>query len=99
MRPKEEGFKTLIKEWWQGLSFRDSYSFILAQNLKALKINIKVWNEEIFRRVETSKVAALSRVNFWDDQESLRPLSLSEKGEKQSAKEDFKKWALMEEIS
>ena len=49
--------------------------------------------------MEKSKVAALSRVNFWDDQESLRPLSLSEKGEKQSAKEDFKKWALMEEIS
>ena len=27
---KEEGFKTLIKEWWQGPSFRGSYSFILA---------------------------------------------------------------------
>ena len=39
---KEEGFKLLIKEWWQGLSFRGSYSFILAQNMKALKTNIKI---------------------------------------------------------
>ena len=53
---KEEGFKMLIKEWWQGLSFRGSYSFILAQNLKALKTNIKVWNEEVFGRVDTVRL-------------------------------------------
>ena len=61
---KEEGFKTLIKEWWQGRSFRGSYSFILAQKLEALKTNIKAWNEEVFGRVATSKASALSKVKF-----------------------------------
>ena len=96
---KEEGFKMLIKEWWQGPSFRGSYSFIFGSNLKVLKTNIKVKNEKVFGRVDTSKAFALSWVIFWDDQESLRPLNLSKKWEKQKAKEDFKKWALMEEIS
>ena len=40
--------------------------------------------------MDTSKASAFNRVKFWDDQECLRPLSLSDKGEKQSAKEDFK---------
>ena len=77
---KEEGFKPLVKEWWQGLSFRGSNSFILAQNLKALKTKLKVWNIEVFGRVDTSKALALNRAKLWDDQESLRPLSLAKKG-------------------
>ena len=34
---KEEGFKDLLKDWWQGLNFKGSSSFILAAKLKALK--------------------------------------------------------------
>ncbi|RVW75378.1 Transposon TX1 uncharacterized 149 kDa protein [Vitis vinifera] len=34
---KEEGFKDLLKIWWQGLNFKGSSSFIMAAKLKALK--------------------------------------------------------------
>ena len=32
-----EGFKDLLKNWWQSLNFLGTYSFILASKLKALK--------------------------------------------------------------
>ncbi|RVX06577.1 V-type proton ATPase subunit a1 [Vitis vinifera] len=65
---KEEGFKDLLKDWWQGLNFRGSSSFILAAKLKALK-------------------------------ERSRALSMEEGEARKEAKEEFKKWVLMEEIS
>ena len=34
---KEEGFKDLLIGWWQSLRFSGSFSFILAEKLKALK--------------------------------------------------------------
>ncbi|RVW80209.1 putative ribonuclease H protein [Vitis vinifera] len=34
---KKEGFKDLLKDWWHGLNFKGSGSFILATKLKALK--------------------------------------------------------------
>ena len=34
---KAEGFKELLKSWWQNLNFCGSHSYILAAKLKALK--------------------------------------------------------------
>ena len=39
---KEEGFKEMLKDWWQGFNFSGSYSFILREKLKALKNNSKI---------------------------------------------------------
>ena len=41
---KEEGFKDLLKSWWERYSFSESSSFILATKLKVLKSNLKDWN-------------------------------------------------------
>ena len=49
---KEEGFKELIREWWQSLSFNGSKSSILMEKIKALKSKIKTWNREVFGMVE-----------------------------------------------
>ena len=46
-----------------------------------------------------NKSLALDRASFWDDQERLRVLTMEECEVRKEAKEDFKKWALMEEIS
>ena len=56
---KFEGFKEILKEWWQSLLFHGSFSFIPAAKLKALKGILKVWNREVFGRVETKKKDAL----------------------------------------
>ena len=75
---KEEGFKELIREWWQSLSFNGSKSLILLEKIKALNSKIKTWNREVFG-MAVSKKAALVRVAYWDDLESQRPLNPEER--------------------
>ena len=41
---------------------------------------------------------ALGKVSFWDDQERQRTLNKQELEARKEAKEEFKKWAIMEEI-
>ena len=88
---KFEGFKDLLRNWWQGLHFSGSFSFILASKLKALKGILKVWNKEVFGRVKIKK-EALSRVSFWDDLEKDKELSPEEAEEREKARDDYKKW-------
>ncbi|KAL6328006.1 hypothetical protein AAG906_031350 [Vitis piasezkii] len=96
---KEDGFKDLLKGWWQGFNYSGSYSFILTEKLKALKIKLKEWNSEVFGKVGVNKRLALDKVSYWDNQERLRVLNDWELEARKEAKEDFKKWVLMEEIS
>ena len=42
---------------------------------------------------------ALKQVEFWDKEEIVRPLVVHEMEVRREAKEDFKKWVLLEEIS
>ena len=79
--------------------FHGSFSFILAAKLKTLKGILKVWNREVFSRVETNKLEALRRVSYWDDLEKERELGLEEHEGRSKAKDDFKSLALMKEIS
>ena len=67
--------------------------------LKAPKGILKVWNGEVFGRVETKKKDALRRVTLWDDLEKERELGLKEIEDRAKAKEEFKSWAVLEEIS
>ena len=52
---KEEGFKEVLKKWWEGIQVNGSASFILAEKLKALKPILRIWNKEVFGKVETKK--------------------------------------------
>jgi len=42
---KYEGFVEQVKKWWMSFEFSGLPSFILANKLKALKTNLKKWNE------------------------------------------------------
>ena len=75
---KEEGFKDLLKTWWEGFNIRGSYSFILIEKLKALKANLKRWNKKVFGNVTVNKELALNQVAFWDAEEGTRVLYLEE---------------------
>ena len=96
---KFEGFKDLLRGWWQSLHFFGSFSFVLASKLKALKGILRAWNKEVFGRVDLKKKAALSRISFWDDVEKEKKLSLEEAEEREKAREDYKKWVDLEEVS
>ena len=80
------------------MKFHGLYSFILAAKLKALKGILKTWNKEVFGKVEVKK-EVLRRVSFWDDLEKERELVLEEREERTKAKEEFKSWVVLEEIS
>ncbi|RVW28874.1 hypothetical protein CK203_112210 [Vitis vinifera] len=75
---KVEGFQELIQSWWQGIEVRGSASFRLATKMKAVKQKLKVWNREVFGRLEDNKAAALQLVDHWDMVESGRRLSEEE---------------------
>ena len=47
--------KTFKEIGGKKMQFFGSFSFVLASKLKALKRILKVWNKEIFGRVETKK--------------------------------------------
>ena len=59
---KVEGFKELLKAWWEGDSFNGSASFILAEKLKVVKSKLKEWNRDVFGRVEYRKNLALDQL-------------------------------------
>ena len=94
----EEGFKKKMQPWWVGLNFSGSASIVLATKLKALKPLIREWNKLDFAKVEVNKALALNQVDLWDKVELSRPLFVQEVDARRGAKEDFKKWALLEEI-
>ena len=99
MSLRVEGFKYLLKNWWQSLNFSGSFSFILASQLMARKAFLKSWNRDVFGRVEVNKCKALCRVSYWDDIENDRPLSLEDFEERNLDMEDFKYWSPLEEAS
>ena len=96
---KFQGFKEILKGWWQNLQFHESFSFFLTAKLKAQKGILKTWNREVFSRVKANQKDALRKVTFWNDLEKERGLGLKEAEERAKARDDFKGWALMEETS
>ncbi|RVW66264.1 hypothetical protein CK203_065874 [Vitis vinifera] len=94
---KVDGFKELLREWWREGERVGRASFRMAAKMKEMKEKIKVWNRDVFGRVEVNKSSALRQIEFWDRVESGRDLSERETDLKNEAKENFKKWVLLDE--
>ena len=43
-----EGFKDLVRNWWEGYEVFGSPSYRLARKLRLLKEDLKRWNREVF---------------------------------------------------
>ena len=95
---KEEGFRTLVEEWWRSYEVRGTESFVLTEKLKALKTKLKIWNKTSFGNLKVEKKEALKKVKAWDALEERNPLTLRERELKVEAVNDFKRWALLEEV-
>ena len=94
---KVEGFKDLIRNWWRGIEVSGSASFRLSAKLKELKQKLKVWNREVFGNLECNKEAALQQVEYWDNVEDEKSLTMEELTCKKEAKEGYAKWVDLEE--
>ncbi|RVW57124.1 Ubiquitin carboxyl-terminal hydrolase 5 [Vitis vinifera] len=62
---KVDGFKDLLRDWWQGAGRRGRANFRLAAKLKVLKEKIKVWNRDVFEREMELKNEAKETFKKW----------------------------------
>ncbi|RVW43419.1 putative mitochondrial protein [Vitis vinifera] len=96
---KVEGFKDLLKAWWEGDNFNGAASYVLAEKLKVVKTKLKEWNRDVFGRVEYRKNVALEQMQFWDAKEKISRLTVEEMEARREAREEYKKWVLLEEVT
>ena len=61
---KVEGFKDLLRSWWQGIVVRGNANFRLAAKPKEVKQKIRDWNRDVFGRLEINKNSALQQLGF-----------------------------------
>ena len=69
----------------------------MSAKLKELKQKLKVWNREVFGNLECNKEAALQQVEYWDNVEDEKSLTMEELTCKKEAKEGYAKWVDLEE--
>jgi hypothetical protein len=63
-----------VKQWCDYYSFQGTPSFAFACKLKALKKDLKIWNEEVFGKVERNKRKLFEELQAFDDIEGSRAL-------------------------
>ena len=96
---KVEGFVDRVQQWWNGYSFAGSPSFILAQKLKALKTDLKLWNREEFGDLAFKKKNLLIELMGLNAREELVGLSNDEQIRRIQLKGNIEQLASLEEIS
>jgi hypothetical protein len=96
---KAEGFLERVRNWWDSYHFFGNASFVLANKLKALKGDLKKWNEAEFGHVTMKKNMLMADLGELDLEEESRPLSAVEKSKKETTIVELDKLILMEEIS
>jgi hypothetical protein len=95
---KSEGFLAKVKSWWESYTFQGSPSFVVASKLKALKGDLKIWNEEEFGTIDGRKASLLATVKALDDIKDNRNLSDIERVQRDQVRVELEKTLLMEEI-
>jgi len=96
---KAEGFVDRVRLWWESYRFQGSPSFIFSQKLKALKIDLKRWNDQEFGNVEFRKKMHMEELCALDSLEEQRGLTPEEKARKSGVIRDLENSILQEEIS
>jgi hypothetical protein len=95
---KAEGFMEQVKKWWEAYQFYGTPSYILAHKLKALKLDLKRWNEEVFGNVSFKRKLLFEKLTEMDVLAETRPLSAAEKSQRENLVADLEKQSLMEKI-
>jgi len=52
---KSDGFVEQVQRWWETYEFHGFPSYVLANKLKALKVDLKKWNVDVFGDVGKKK--------------------------------------------
>ena len=96
---KTNGFKEKVKGWWDSYIFYGTPSYILACKRKALKLDLKKWNEKVFGHVGVKKNQLMSELNELDALAEIRHLTREEIQKKALFVADLERTCLLKEIS
>jgi hypothetical protein len=96
---QHEGFVDKVKGWWQCYQFVGDSSNVLACKLKALKGDLRRWNNEVFGHVGKRKKDLLEEITELDSLEEDRDLDDEEKRKKLLLSMELERLLLCEEIS
>uniref|UniRef100_A0A2N9E3N6 Endonuclease/exonuclease/phosphatase domain-containing protein n=1 Tax=Fagus sylvatica TaxID=28930 RepID=A0A2N9E3N6_FAGSY len=96
---KANGFVERVRGWWNSYSFSSSASFIMANKLKALKVDLKQWNSQEFGNVMVKLQGVLHDIQRLEAIAENRALTEEEKVEKSNLSIEWEKLSLLEEIS
>ena len=77
---KSEGFKEVLKQWWEGIQVSGSASFNLTEKLKALKPLLRSWNKEVFDQIDCEKHKAWILLDYWEKEEGSFSINGRRKG-------------------
>ena len=93
---KDEGFLERVRSWWESYLFQGSPSFILANKLKSLKLDLKRWNVEEFGNISRRVQNLWKDLNVLEAIEDDRVLSAEESMEKDRIRGEVEKSTLLE---
>ena len=96
---KAADFMERVGGWWGSYQFDGTPSFILAKKLRALKTDLKQWNEEMFGNVLFKKNALLNELHVLESLTENRVLTSEEKGTMDRVRHELEQNLLLEEIS
>ena len=88
-----------LRTWWDGVSMEGTESYVLMKKLKVQKGLLKNWNMEVFGNLTVNKNEAFRLVSHWDLVENSSRLTLVEMERRQEARDNYRNWDALEEIS
>jgi hypothetical protein len=86
-------------EFKGGCTFIGSPSYVLANKLKALKEDLKIWNREVFGDFRSKKKCLMGEIVILDEKEGFGGLSPAEHLHRDELKSEMAKLAQLEESS
>ena len=92
-------FVNKVRAWWSSYTFNGTPSFVLAQKLKTLKRDLKVWNKQVFEDVGVKRQQLECELQLLDEKESESSLSDEERLRRKECKLELEKVAHMKEVS
>jgi hypothetical protein len=88
-----------VKGWWRSYVYEGTPSFVFARKLKALKHDLKQWNEEVFGNVGANRKKLEKDLCELDLIAEERPLSDEEKSKREESSRYLERHVFLEEVS
>jgi hypothetical protein len=95
---KVDGFVDRVRGWWDSYVFPGSPSHVFASKLKALKVDLKLWNSNEFGNIHFKHQKLLQSLHELESTSERRDLSEGEVAERIRLISELEKNTLLEEI-